>query len=100
MRAKEQEIRLENQMEIDQAIGYLEELVKSLRARRIAMTHGEESVTLTPPDDVKFKMKASGKGSKESVALKISWKIAAPAVERNGEAEAPDLTITSTAGSA
>lgn len=72
---KSQEIELESPMELAQVIQYLEDIATSLKAGRVCVQHGEEQIELAPTPEVTVAVRAKKKSSKESIALKIGWRI-------------------------
>lgn len=75
-------VEIEQYVETKEAIKYLEDLVKGLKSGSIVVQHGEESVTLTPPDMIELELEAKQKKDKSKFVLQLSWKSApAPAEE-------------------
>lgn len=77
------EIRVKNDVDLNTAVSYLEGIVSSLKQGRICVQHGEESIVFEPKDSVRVELKARKKHDKESVALKISWRLQ-PESHENG----------------
>ena len=71
---EKEEIRAESLMSNEQAVAYLEDIVGSLKAGKIHLEHGENAITLNPPDTVLIQLKAKRKADKESISLKIGWR--------------------------
>lgn len=67
-------VEIEQYVETKEAIKYLEDLVKGLKSGTIVIQHGEESVTLTPPDMVELELEAKQKKDKSKFVLELSWK--------------------------
>jgi amphi-Trp domain-containing protein len=78
------EIRVKNEVDLNTAVSYIEGIVSSLKQGRICVQHGDESVVLEPKDVVRVEVKAGKKHQKESVSLKISWRL--PPEPRKDEA--------------
>lgn len=75
-------VEIEQYVETKEAIKYLEDLVKGLKSGSIVVQHGEESVTLTPPDMIELELEAKQKKDKSKFVLELSWKsVPAPAEE-------------------
>ncbi len=85
------EVRVESDLELGQAISYLEDIVAGLKSGRLCVQHEEDELTLAPQRTVSVSIKARQKKDKESVNLKISWRT--PTVQKEGT---PPLRITST----
>lgn len=85
---KNNEIRVKNCVARRQAVDYLQDVVNSLRSGRVCVEHAEQSVTLSPPGDVTVQVKASAKEDKQSISVKISWRIPG-----EDEADETDLRI-------
>jgi amphi-Trp domain-containing protein len=75
-------IEVKQVMAYEDALGYLEALVKSFREGRIVVRKGEEFLTLTPPESVEIEVSAKQKKNKEKFSLELSWL----AYEEDGEA--------------
>lgn len=69
-------LEIEQYVETKEAIKYLEDLVKGLKSGTIVIQHGEESVTLTPPDMIELEVEAKQKKDKSKFVLELSWKSA------------------------
>jgi amphi-Trp domain-containing protein len=61
-------------MELSKAVAYLRDLAASLEAGGVTVPDGETDLRVTPEDVVKVTLKATRKGEKESVAVKLSWR--------------------------
>lgn len=83
------EAKMKANIELPKAIGYLEDVVKSLKAGRICITNCEKSLTLTPENVVKLELEATQKGDKEELSVRIAWR------KEEAEAEEMDLHIGS-----
>lgn len=69
------EIRVKNEVALNEAVSYLEGIVSSLKQGRICVQHGEESLVFEPKELVRVEVKARKKQHKESVSLKLSWRL-------------------------
>lgn len=74
-------IAMKQVLAYNDAVGYLEALLKSFREGRIVVRKGEEFVTLTPPENVEIEVSAKQKKDKEKFSLELSW----TCVEEGGE---------------
>lgn len=81
-------VEIEQYVETKEAIKYLEDLVKGLKSGTIVIQHGEESVTLTPPDMVELELEAKQKKDKSKFVLELSWKSLPATAEECCKAEA------------
>jgi len=91
MSAKEAKIKAT--MERTQAIAYLEDVLKSLKAKKFTVANGAESLSLEPGPTVRFEFEAVQKDDKESISLRISWRKGG-----DGAAQEPPLRITTEPG--
>lgn len=83
-------VSLKQYVETKEAVRYLEELVKGLKAGCIEVRQGDESLVLTAPDMLELEMEAKQKKDKSKFVLELSWKAApvmaeAPAAEGKPE---------------
>jgi len=82
MRKKEAKVKAA--MELAKAITYLDDLVASLKAGKIAVGDGETSLSLAPEEAVKVEVKATQKVDKESISIELSWRKPEPLTEDPG----------------
>jgi len=78
---KKREAKVRSTLELDAAITYLEDFVKSLKAGRVTVTNGSESLSLNPGPTVRVEFEATQKPEKESVEFKLSWRLPEEASE-------------------
>ena len=71
-------------LETEQAVSYLEELVRSLRKGVVYIRHGEDQIELTPGDALEIELEASAKKGKQKVSLELSWRLIPPASDEPG----------------
>jgi amphi-Trp domain-containing protein len=89
MPKKDKDIGVKSAITLDQAVAYLQDIVNSLKQKKVCVEHGGDSLVLNPPASVTVEVKARQKSDKESIALKIAWaRQVAP-----GES-GPELTIS------
>lgn len=69
-----EKIKIEGVMQLSEVIANLEQLVGDMKAGRVVVSAGEESLALSPAVLVNVEMKASQKKEKEKFSLEISWK--------------------------
>jgi len=82
-------IRIESIVELDQAISYLGNVLSGLRSRKLCIDQSGEALELTPQDMVSLQFKAKQQDDKESVSMKISWRL------RPAAGDLPALKISS-----
>jgi amphi-Trp domain-containing protein len=70
---EKEEVNLKAYVELAQAVAHAEDLVASLKKGNVQVEQGTQVMTLTPPDQVKLKVKAVRKGTKEKLKLEVSW---------------------------
>ena len=59
---------------IENAVSYLEDIISSLKAGKVVLEKGGESMTLSPKKNVSFQVKATEKNDKEKLSVEISWR--------------------------
>ncbi len=64
---------INERMESDEIINFLEDLVESLRAGTVCIQHGDDLVTLKPGCHVGLELEAAVKKGKEKLSLEMSW---------------------------
>lgn len=69
-----QELEVETVAEYAQAVQYLETIVSRMKAGKVTVAHGEQTLTLVPSEQVKVQLKARTKEEKESISIKMSWR--------------------------
>ncbi len=83
------DIGVKSAIRLDQAVAYLQDIVNSLKQKKVCVEHRGESLVLNPPDSVTVEVKARQKSGKESISLKIGWLRPTEADETD-----PELTIS------
>ncbi|MBD3170278.1 MAG: amphi-Trp domain-containing protein [candidate division Zixibacteria bacterium] len=73
-----QKVSIEKAMALDEATGYLEELVKGFRSGQIMIEEGDKSISLTTPENVEVEVEAKVKKGKEKFSFELSWKRVIP----------------------
>lgn len=74
MEKEKVKVSLKQYVETKEAVRYLEELVRGLKAGCIEVRQGEESLVLTAPDMLELEMEAKQKKDKSKFVLELSWK--------------------------
>ncbi|MCO6438653.1 MAG: amphi-Trp domain-containing protein [Phycisphaerae bacterium] len=91
------EAKMKANLDLPKAIGYLEDVVKSLKAGRVCITNCEKSLTLTPEAMVRLELEASQKDDRESISLRIAWRKQEEEETTQGDLHiSPDDTPTNT----
>ena len=72
--SSKKKMRIDSVMELTKAITYLENLVESIKAGRVEVQTGDETITLNPAQVVEFEMELSRKKDKEKMSFEMSWK--------------------------
>ncbi|MBN2754371.1 MAG: amphi-Trp domain-containing protein [Candidatus Goldbacteria bacterium] len=70
---EKKEVGMEGLMELNDAVGYLEGIVKSLKEGKIFVQKGEEVVELNPEKNVFFELNVKQKKSKEKISIDLFW---------------------------
>ena len=71
-------IEIEGTMELTQAVAYIEDTLKGLKAGAVHVQLGADSVLLHPKSIVEMEMEVTQKKDKEKILLEISWKTEGP----------------------
>lgn len=61
-------------LDINEAITYLEGIVEGLKVRRVTLSENGDGVSLTPRNEIKFCVEATGGDEKQSLNLELRWK--------------------------
>jgi len=77
-------VTFESVMPREEAVSYFEAIVAGLKSGTLRIRQGEETVVLTPPDQLAVEVKAVRKGHKEKILFEIAWRVSSSA----------DLTIS------
>ncbi len=86
-----QEISQKSGMSLDQAVGYIENVIDGIRRGVLTIEAGDKSVTIHPSRNVDFEIEAARKKDKESVTIELTWRLEEKTKHRD---EAPPLRIT------
>lgn len=85
------EFEIKSDVELNDVVGYLEGIVKGLKATTLYIEKGEESIFLSPEREIVMEIKGYQKETKESLSISLTWHKALPEPEK----EPLDLTISS-----
>lgn len=82
------EAKVRSTMELPEAVAYLEDVLKKLKAGDLNVMNGAQDLRLTPQPQVKLEFEAAQKSDKESISLKLSWRLEEQAkAGKNGESD-------------
>lgn len=70
---EKQKISVKKVLEYKEAVGYMEDLAKSLKSGSIVIESGEEHVVMTPSAQVAIKVEAKIKDGKQKIGFELSW---------------------------
>lgn len=70
---EKQKISVKKVLEYKEAVGYMEDLAKSLKSGSIVIESGEEHVVMTPSAQVAIKVEAKVKDGKQKIGFELSW---------------------------
>ncbi len=74
---EKKKVSVEQAMNYDETISFLEALLESFKARKVVV-HGEEDcVTVVPSDEIQMEIKAKVKKDKVKMKMELSWREAA-----------------------
>lgn len=68
------EVSYETQMTLKKAVEFLEALVSGLKAGRVCVQQGHESVTVRPEKVVNLEIEAREKKEREALGFKLTWR--------------------------
>lgn len=69
-------IALKTVQGLSEAAAYIEDFSRSLRAGKILIEQGMESMTLCPPEMVEVEVEVRSKKDKQKFTLAVSWRVA------------------------
>ena len=69
-------LSFERRMEVEEAVAYFEAIVAGLKKGSIQFRRGEQQLDLSPSSQVRVKVKATSKGSKEKLEFELGWETA------------------------
>lgn len=69
------EAKVRSTMELPEAVAYVEDVLKKLKAGDLNVMNGAQDLRLTPQPSVKLEFEATQKSDKESISLKLSWRL-------------------------
>lgn len=78
MSSNKNKVEIEGTMELTQAVAYIEDMLKGLKAGTVHVQFGVDSVLLHPKSVVDFEMEVSQKKDKEKITLEVTWKTEGP----------------------
>jgi amphi-Trp domain-containing protein len=61
-------------VELQRAIGYLEEMLEKLKSGDLIISHGENSVAFRPKETVELEIEAKEKDGKQKFSFEMKWK--------------------------
>ena len=73
-------VEAKSNVTLQQAVRYLEDLVKTLKAGKLVVQNDGEFVTLDPTDPLELELKAARKDDKQKFELRLSWRAPAAPV--------------------
>ncbi len=82
-------VEAKGNVELDRAIGYLEDILEGMKSGRIVVRQGDRTVTFHPVESVEMEIEAKEKDGKQKFSVEMTWKEHAHAGEMGG------LTISS-----
>ncbi len=85
------ELSLKGTVDLERAIGYLEDLIASLKAGTVHIQQGDKGLTIHPRDVVDLEVEVEQKKAKEKFTLELAWRNGVTTPTEN------DLVITSEA---
>src|SRR5512139_3563779 len=78
-------------VELQRAIGYLEDILEGMKHGKIVMHRGDQSITFHSVEAMEIEIKAKEKEGKQELSVEMTWRESALAGEMG------DLTISSEA---
>lgn len=71
-------LKLCAEMSVAEAVNYLNDLIRGLQAGNITLMKEDESVTLTPGEELALEARARARRRRQSFSLKLSWRLKKP----------------------
>jgi len=78
-------------VELQRAIGYLEDILEGMKNGNVVMHRGDQSITFRPVEAVEMEIEAKEKEGKQELSVEMTWRESAHAEKMGG------LTISSEA---
>ena len=69
-----QELSLKGTVDLERAIGYLEDLIASLKAGTVHIQQGDKGLTIHPRDVVDLEVEVEQKKAKEKFTIELAWR--------------------------
>lgn len=70
---QKQKLQIKMSVGYDEAVAYMEDLLKSLKQGKVVLQKGEEFVSMTPSDQVFIEVGAKAKKDRKKFSFEISW---------------------------
>ena len=61
-------------VELQRAIGYLEDILEGMKNGRVVMHRGDQSITFHPVDAVEMEIEAKEKEGKQELSVEMTWR--------------------------
>ncbi len=87
-------VKAKGSVELQEAIGYLENILQGMKDGRVVVNRGDQSVTFQPADAMDMEIEAKHKDGEQELSLELKRR------ERRHVGEMEGLTISSQEGSA
>jgi amphi-Trp domain-containing protein len=82
-------MKVKGSVELQRAIGYLEDILEGMKNGKVVMHRGDQSITFHPVDAVEMEIEAKEKEGKQELSVEMTWRESVHAGEMGG------LTISS-----
>ncbi|MGO9566760.1 MAG: amphi-Trp domain-containing protein [Desulfomonilaceae bacterium] len=82
-------VEAEGTVELQRAIGYVEDILEGMKNGRIVVRQGDQTVTFRPVDGVEMEIQAKEKEGKQELSVEMTWR------ESTHVREMAGLTISS-----
>ncbi|RJP60045.1 MAG: amphi-Trp domain-containing protein [Candidatus Auribacter fodinae] len=67
------ELIVKKDMEVSDVVSYINELANALKAGKLTVTKGDDSISLTPKGNINLRVTASRKKNDEFISFELGW---------------------------
>jgi amphi-Trp domain-containing protein len=68
-----QQIEVEGAIELEKAVEYLEQILRSIKDGSVFVQYGDQELSLTPGPVVQFEFEAKQKKDKQELSFELTW---------------------------
>jgi len=67
-------VKAKGTIELQRAIGYLEDILQGMKEGKVVVHHGDQSVAFHPVDAVEMEIEAEHEDGKQELSLELKWR--------------------------